>query len=101
MDINPAQIKRKQSENYQYLGKIGKVVAFTSVAVGPKGLEKHVPYVVALIDFSGKRISLPLTDVKAADVKTGMRVKGVLRRMMEPKPTEIIVYGVKCAPIDN
>jgi uncharacterized OB-fold protein len=97
--VSPIPLSREKERRYRFLGKIGRVISFTSIAVAPQGLEKRTPYVVAVVDFGGKRATSPIADVGIDGVKTGMEVMGVLRRMQEPNEEEVIVYGVKCIPI--
>ena len=97
--ITSVSLSRTRASRYQFLGKIGKVVSYTSIAVGPDGLGRRAPYLVAIVDFGKERATLPLVNTSADEVQTGMRVVGVLRRMFEPTEDGIITYGTKCTPI--
>lgn len=101
MKQSPIPLTRKQKERYKYLGEVGKVVSFTSIAIAPRGLEKQAPYVVAVVDFGEERAILPLAEVRLSEVEMKMEVIGVLRRMYEPDNSGVIAYGVKCIPIAN
>ncbi len=99
MKQSPVQLTRSLCERYRFLGKRGKVVSFSTVATPPEGLHRQGLYVVAIVDFSGERATIPLADVKPSQVQVGMEVVGVLRRMVEPDKKELIVYGVKGVPL--
>lgn len=101
MKVSPAYLSRSKKERYEFLGKEGRVVSFTSIAVAPDNLKSRTPYIIAVIDFGKKRATLPLTDVEVKDVELGMKVKGVMRRMQEPDTDGLILYGTKCVPISN
>lgn len=96
--VSPAIIKRTKENRYRFLGKVGRVKSFTSIAVSPSGLKNRAPYLVGIVDFGKEKATLPLADVEQDEVKIGMKVVGVMRRMLEPGKDEIIVYGVKCVP---
>ncbi len=95
----PVSLSRSKETRYRLLGKVGSVVSYTSIAVGPNGLKKRTPYLIAIVDFGAMRATLPLADVSAGEVKNGMKVVGVMRRMSDPSEDGIISYGVKCVPV--
>lgn len=95
MEQSPALLTRTSEERYRFLNKKGKIVSFTSIAVGPDHLSKRTPYWVAVVDFGKVRATLPLVNGTEKQVKKGGRVVGVLRRMSEPSETGLITYGVK------
>lgn len=101
MRQSPVQLTRSLRERYRFFGKRGKVVSFSAVAVPPEGLDQRGPYVVAIVDFFGERATIPLADVLPQDVRVGMEVVGVLRRMVEPDKTELVAYGVKGVPFEK
>lgn len=95
-DQNPVFLKRTAGKRYKYLGAKGKVLTFTMVTTGPEDLFNRTPYWVAVVDFGEKRATVPLIEIDPEKIKKGMRVVGVLRRMMEPTKEGVITYGVKC-----
>lgn len=98
---SPALLARTKDERYRFLGKKGKIISFTSIAVGPENLMKRTPYLVAVIDFGKIRATLPLVNSAAEQIKKGTEVVGVLRRMVEPTEEGVITYGVKCRLLTN
>ncbi|MCB0288128.1 MAG: OB-fold domain-containing protein, partial [Calditrichaeota bacterium] len=56
-------------------------------------------YVVALIDLAeGPRITAQLTDIEPGQVKIGMPVEMVIRKISEEGERGVIVYGYKFRP---
>jgi len=86
-------------EDYK-LNEVGKVVTWTVIRSPPMGYEKYAPYVVALIELDdGMRLLSQVVDVDPAEVKAGMRVEAVFRRVMEDGSSGIIQYGYKFRPV--
>ena len=82
------------------LPETGKVVSWTVIRSPPEGYEKYAPYVVALVELDdGLRLLSQLTDVAAEQVRSGMRVEAVLRKVKEDGPAGIIQYGYKFRPV--
>lgn len=100
MSIGPVSLSRNHKIRYKYLGRVGKVISFTSIAVAPTGLNKRVPYMVAVVDFGEEQATVPLIDIGVSGIKAGVKVVGVLRKMFEPTESGIITYGVKCVPLE-
>jgi uncharacterized OB-fold protein len=96
--LTSVSLLRTKDERYKFLGEEGRVVSFTSIAVPPRGLTNRAPYLVAVVEFGKERATLQLANVEAKEVKVGMKVMGVMRRMSEPSKDGIIVYGVKGSP---
>ncbi len=89
-------------EKVKLSGK-GTIYSYTviSAAAAPPEFSKQEKYggtyVVALVDLDeGPRIVAQLTDCKPGEVKIGMRVKAVLRRIYEDEG--VIRYGFKFKP---
>jgi len=82
------------------LPETGRVLSYTVIRYAPRGFERQVPYVVALIELdNGTKLISQLTDVKPEDVKCGMRVEAVFRKLREQGPSGIIEYGIKFRPL--
>lgn len=96
---NPAHIWRESKKLETELGKIGKVAAATTIYSAPLGFEHQVPYSVGIIKFEdGTSTSLEIVDCKIQDLKTGLRVQTVIRRIGQSEPDELIEYGIKVKP---
>jgi len=78
----------------------GEVVTWTTIHNPPKGYEKYVPYVVALIELEdGCRVLSQLVDIPPEDVSPGLKVEAVFRKIKEDGKDGLIQYGYKFRPI--
>ena len=82
---------------YTMSGK-GTLVSFSEVAQAPHGFT--APYLVALVALDeGPTIDAQLSDVDATDVRIGMRLEMVTRRIREMGPEGYLVYAYKFRPV--
>ena len=78
----------------------GEVFSFTTMYNVPQGYEDQKPYTVALIKLNeGPMVTAQLTDVDTGDVKIGMRVEMVTRKLREEGDEGQIIYGYKFRPL--
>ena len=78
----------------------GEVYSFSTMYNVPKGFEEQKPYTVALIRLDeGPMVTAQLTDVSNADVRIGMRVEMVTRKLREDGDEGQIIYGYKFRPL--
>ncbi len=78
----------------------GEIYSFTTMYNVPQGFEEQKPYTVALIKLDeGPMVTAQLTDVHSADVKIGLRVEMVTRKLREDGNEGQIVYGYKFRPV--
>ena len=97
--ISPVKVWRNQAVLAKHLGKKGKVVSFTIIRVGPSGFENQIPYPVAVVAFSdSERIVGQIVDYDEDELKIGLPVEVVLRRVREPHREGVIPYGIKFRP---
>lgn len=85
---------------YKLSGK-GTVEAVTTVHAPPAGFELQAPYVLALVRLEeGPRVAAQVVDTKPGNVKMGMPVRAVFRRINEEGESGVIQYGYKfvCVP---
>jgi uncharacterized OB-fold protein len=89
------KVWRNQKSNKKYLGKTGKIVAWTKVYTAPKDFKADAPYFSALvfIEETKEKIFAQISDVQ--NIKVGDKVIGVLRRLHSVNNEQIIPYGVK------
>ena len=74
----------------------GKVFAFTEITAPPVGFELEVPYILALVEFSeGPKITAQLVGCTLSDVKIGLPVEVVFRKVQEDGEEGLIHYGYK------
>lgn len=78
----------------------GVIFSFTTMYNAPQGYEDQKPYTVALVKLDeGPMVTAQLTDVDARDVKIGMRVEMVTRKLREEGDEGQIIYGYKFRPL--
>ena len=83
-----------------HLSGRGEIYSFTTMYNVPRGYEDQKPYTVALVKLDdGPMVTAQLTDVDHADVKIGMRVEMVTRKLREDGDEGQIIYGFKFRPI--
>lgn len=100
MTKTPANIWRESKKLEQQLGKVGKIVAVTTIFSPPAAYEHQVPYNVAIVHFEdGQRHTYELVDVSKKKLKIDLRVQTVIRRIGQSEPEELIEYGIKVKPL--
>lgn len=87
-------------EPYAFSGR-GEVFSFTTIYEPPAGFEEYAPYTVALVKLEeGPIVTAQLTDVNSKDVKIGMPVEMVTRKIRtDGDERGLIVYGYKFRPV--
>ena len=76
--------------------RIGKIISYTKVMVGPTGFENEGNYYLALIDLgSGAKILSQVVDSEEQDIHIGAVVKKVFRKIGEVEEKGAINYGYK------
>src|SRR3989344_3020652 len=97
---NPAAIWRDSRKLEQALGKVGKIMAVTTIYSPPSGYEHQVPYNVAIVEFEdGLKHACEVVDVAKDSLKIGLKVKAVIRRIGQSEPEELIEYSIKVKPL--
>lgn len=88
----------REFKEYQ-LPRRGKLISFTTIRSAPEEYKEFEPYSVGLIELEdGTKIIAQLTDVDADELKVGMEVEAVFRKIMEYGERGIILYGIKFRP---
>lgn len=83
---SPIKIWRDHKKISELLGKKGKIVSWTRS-------DKHS---IALVEtFDRERMVIQISGHKYEDLKTGGKIKLVLRRIGNPEKNEVIKYGIK------
>ncbi len=78
---------------------VGTVLTWTRLHVGAAFMSLDTPYGMAVVETEdGCRLTAPLAGADAADLRTGMKVRLVLRRITEEGSEGIICYGTKAVP---
>ena len=100
MKMNPSRIWRESQKLSLLLGKTGKIVAFTTIYSAPEGFEHQVPYNVGIIKMQdGQNLTCQIIDCNKKELKPGLPVKTVIRRIGMSEPQELIEYEIKVKPI--
>jgi uncharacterized OB-fold protein len=78
----------------------GEVYSFSTMYNAPRGYEDQKPYTIALIRLDdGPMITAQLTDVNHDEIRIGMRVEMVTRKLREDGDEGQIIYGYKFRPL--
>jgi uncharacterized OB-fold protein len=78
----------------------GRVYSFSTMYSVPKNYEEQKPYTIALVQLDeGPIVTAQLTDVDHSDVKIGMPVEMVTRKLREEGEEGQIIYGYKFRPL--
>jgi uncharacterized protein len=86
----------------QNLSGRGEIYSFSTMYNAPQGFEDQKPYTIALVKLDdGPMVTAQLTDIEPSDVKIGLRVEMVTRKLREDGPEGQIVYGYKFRPLLN
>ncbi|MDI9643762.1 MAG: Zn-ribbon domain-containing OB-fold protein [Candidatus Verstraetearchaeota archaeon] len=81
------------------LPETGTLVTYTIVRNPPKWFEKASPYIIGLVKLEdGTTIMSQITDIEPEEVKAGIPVEAVLRKVMEDGDSGIIEYAIKFRP---
>jgi len=97
----PIVCKRCRSRDFMEveLPKTGRLIAYTIVNSAPKEFNDSSPYIIGLIELDdGTRIISQLTDFKEDELREGVRVEAVFRRIRVNGEQGIIEYGYKFRP---
>lgn len=78
----------------------GEVYSYTVMYNVPQGFEEQKPYAVALVKLDeGPMVTAQLTDVDLKEIKIGLRVEMVTRKLREDGDEGQIIYGYKFRPV--
>jgi uncharacterized OB-fold protein len=100
--VSPVKIWRNQQKISDMLGCIGQLITWTLVRMPPEGFADQAPYVVGIIACeSGEKISVQIVDCEPENLKKGMSIRLIIRRVREADPDGIIPYGLKGVPVKS
>ncbi|RLG08718.1 MAG: transcriptional regulator [Thaumarchaeota archaeon] len=81
------------------LPKTGKLITYTVVRSPPKEFSFTSPYVIGLVELEdGTRILAQITDFQEDELREGMKVEAVFRKIRVNGEQGIIEYGYKFRP---
>ena len=97
-DVCP-ECHHEAKEPYLFSGK-GEVYSYSTVFDAPTGHDRNAPYTVALVKLDeGPMVTAQLTDVDEGELKIGLPVEMVTRKMRDDGDERgMIVYGYKFRP---
>ena len=86
-------------ELFTFSGR-GEVYSYTTIYDAPAGFEHNAPYTVALVKLEeGPLVTSQLTDVTKDEIRIGMPVEMVTRKLNSDGDEGMIVYGYKFRPM--
>ncbi len=90
---------RHELEPHRFEGK-GTLTTYSEVYQVPHGYTASVPYLVGLIKLDeGPTVLAQLTDVLPKEVRAGLRVEAVTRKIKSEGEKGLLVYGYKFRPV--
>ncbi len=93
----PSCRREGQIDNYKFSGE-GHIVTYTIIHTAAEGFEGQAPYVLGIVQLDeGPRLTSQIV-VSPEDVKIGMKVRPVFRKLGEGGDRGMIYYGTKFIP---
>ncbi len=78
----------------------GALYSYATLGSAPAGFEDQLPYSVGMVKLDeGPMIEAMLTDANQEDLHIGMRMEMVTRKLCDPSPNGLIIYGYKFRPV--
>ena len=88
----------QQFETISLSGK-GKLLTFTQVLNPPERFKDMAPYCVGIVELAENvKITAQITDADLSELKIGMPVQAVFRKLYKEGEQGIIHYGIKFVP---
>ena len=93
--ICPNCRRRGRTKPIRYSGK-GKIYSYSVIYSPPTGFELEAPYIIAIVELDeGPRLTSQIVDCDLRDVKIGVPVEMVFRKIQEDGKEGLIHYGFK------
>jgi uncharacterized OB-fold protein len=74
-------------------------MSYTVVRQAPVGFEENAPYIVGVVEFEdGTRLLTQLADCEPEELRIGMEVEAVVRKIAQDGQSGLIIYGYKFRP---
>ena len=98
--ISPIKVWRRQKEIRKNLGTKGKILVWTKIYTAEADFKKYAPYPVVLVEMKNKeKVYGQLVDYEEKDLKIGVEVVSVLRKVRASSEEGVIAYGIKFRPL--
>jgi hypothetical protein len=96
--ICPECRRKSRLEKIKLRGK-GRVLSYTVIHSPPVGFENKGPYIMAIVKLDeGPCLTTEIVDCEQRDMKIGMQVERVFRKIREDGESGLIHYGFKFKP---
>ena len=80
----------------------GTVLTYTVVWTPPEEFQDQAPYVLAIVELdNGVRLTGQMADCEYEQVRSGMKIEVIFRRINTDGDQGLIKYGYKFRPIDS
>jgi uncharacterized OB-fold protein len=77
----------------------GEVFSYTIVHEAAEGFDMQVPYVLALVKtVEGPMLTGQVVDIETGEIRIGLPVRAMFRKLREEGKAGVIHYGYKFAP---
>ncbi len=88
-------------EDYYLDSEKAKIISWTIIYPAPEGFEEQRPRIIALLETleTKTHIIAPLTDILPEEIKEGLIVEPVLRRIKEDREAGLIHYAIAYRPV--
>lgn len=96
-NVCPSCRREGEIEDFKFSGK-GEIVTFTVIHTAAEGFEGQTPYVLGIIKLEEGPSLTSQIICEPEEVKVGMKVKPVFRKLGEAGDRGMIYYGTKFIP---
>jgi|SRR3989344_5668088 len=97
---SPVKHWRDTKKLHLNLSQKGKLLVWTKINTPPSGFEYQAPYIAGIVELeNGKKVPSQIVDCSEKDLKIGLKVTAVVRRLRKPQAADVIEYGIKFKPI--
>ncbi len=84
------------------LPRTGEIVTYTQIHVAANQFTQEVPFAIGIVELDdGTRVTSQIVECDAKDLREGLRVRCVFRRIQEDGENGVIAYGYKFTPIST
>lgn len=93
--------RRSRLEEVKLKG-MGEILTYTVIHSAPEGFDAQAPYIMAIVKLAeGPCLTTQIVDCEPDEVKIGMKVKSVFRKIQEDGDAGLIHYGFKFKPTEG
>ncbi len=97
--ICPSCRRKGKMTEYKLTG-VGEVLTYTVIHAAPEGFGRQAPYIMAIVKLEeGPKLTTQIVNCSPEEMKIGMKVRAVFRKIREDGSSGIIHYGYKFQPV--